>query len=184
MTKSENFILKGQVITMSLFRLTLLKAYWLVIMLAVVAADDAYVQETIGKEERPHFKNATLQLHYGRTAGVSSSNYCDLCFCVYWCCNKFHSEPLETCQVPECYVYHTGWHMNSSRWIVSTLVARYDRMCSLTSCHCSWFYMWICTVHDVCWWRGCTCYLLTTLSLVVTICTTCSNNYRFRFMST
>jgi len=100
---------------MSLFRLALLKAYWLVIMLAVVAADDAYVQETIGKEERPHFKNATLQQHYGRTAGVSSSNYCDLCFCVSWCCNKFHSEPLETCQVPECYMYHIGWHMNSSR---------------------------------------------------------------------
>jgi len=79
---------------MSLLRL---KAHWLVIMLAVVTADDAYVQETIGKEETLPFKNATLQLHYG----VSSSYYCDLCFCVYWCCNKFHSEPLETCRVPE-----------------------------------------------------------------------------------
>jgi len=75
-TKSENFILKGKVVTMSLFRLTFLKAHWLVIMLAVVAADDAYVQETTGKEERLNFKNATLQLHYGRTAGVSSSNFC------------------------------------------------------------------------------------------------------------
>jgi len=86
MTKIENFILKGQVVTMLLFRLTFLKAHWLLIMLAVVAAYDAFVQETIGKEETFHFKNATLQLHYGRTAGVSLSNYCDLCFCVYWCC--------------------------------------------------------------------------------------------------
>ena len=104
MAKSENFISKGQVVTMSLFRLTFPKAHWLVIMLAAVAADDAYVQETIGKDERLHFKNATLQRHYGRTPGVSSSNCCALCFCLYWCCNKFHSEPLETCRVTEWYM--------------------------------------------------------------------------------
>jgi hypothetical protein len=81
MTKGENYILKGQVVTMSLFLLTFLKAHWLVIMLTVFAADDAYVVETIGKEERLNFKNATLQLPYGRTAGVSSSNCClNCCF--------------------------------------------------------------------------------------------------------
>jgi hypothetical protein len=103
MTKSENFIWKGQVVTMSLFRLTFLKAHWFVIMLAVavVAADDVYVQETIGKEERPHFKNATLQQHDGRRAGVSSSNCCALCCYLYWSCNKLHSKPLDTCRVTE-----------------------------------------------------------------------------------
>jgi hypothetical protein len=83
MTRSENYILKGQVVTMSLFRLTFFKAHWLVTMLAVAAVDDAYVQETIVKEERLNFKNATLQTHYGRTAGVSSSNCC-----LYWCFNS------------------------------------------------------------------------------------------------
>ena len=100
--------MKRQVFTMSLFGLTFLKAHWLVIMLAVVAADDAYIQETIGKEERLNFKNATLQQHYGRTAGVSSSNCYALCFCLCWCCNKCHSEPLETCRVTEWYMYSTA----------------------------------------------------------------------------
>jgi len=67
---------------MSLFRMSFLKAHWLVIVLAVVAADDVYVQETTGEEERLHFQNETPQLHYDRTAGVSSSNCCALCFYV------------------------------------------------------------------------------------------------------
>jgi hypothetical protein len=78
MTKSENFIVNTQVVTMSFFGLTFLKVQWLVIMLAVVAADDASVQETIGKEEILHFKNSTLQQHYRKTVGVSSSNCCVL----------------------------------------------------------------------------------------------------------
>jgi len=117
MTKSENFILERQVVTMSLFGLTFLKAHWLVIVLAVVAADDAaFVQETIGKEERLHFKNATLQRHYGRTAGVSSSNCSTLYFYLYCCCSRFHSEPLETCRVTEWYMYHIGWYMYHIGW--------------------------------------------------------------------
>jgi hypothetical protein len=80
MTKSENFIVKARVVRMSFFRLIFLKAQWLVIMLAVVAADDVFEQETIGKEERFHFKNSTLQRHYGKTVGVSWPNCCVFVF--------------------------------------------------------------------------------------------------------
>jgi hypothetical protein len=80
MTKSENFIVQARVVKMSFFRLTFLKAQWLVIMLAVVAADDASEQETIGKEETFRFKNSTLQGHYGNTVGVSWPNCCVFVF--------------------------------------------------------------------------------------------------------
>ena len=102
MTNSENLILKGQVVTMSLFRLTHFSARLLVILLAVVAADCAAVQEKVEEEGRLYFKNATLQQHYGRTAGVSLSNYCSLCFVLR--CTNCPSEPLETCRAKDI-----GW---------------------------------------------------------------------------
>ena len=65
---SENLIL-----AMSFFRLPFVNTHLLVSMLTIVAGDFRYSQGNL------HFKNATVQQHYGRTAEVSSSNCCVLC---------------------------------------------------------------------------------------------------------